>query len=323
MSKRSLLSRGGWFPLHRSVLSSLRDLEQAAVLHYLIDVENVLVERADIEEGGWFFCTVDRIEDQICVKRQRQKRILRLLAERGLIEIDYRGIPRRRYARIVWDAIWPMIDSAPSGRMAEEPENQDEVAESPENSSGPKTGPLVGTRQWAQNGPTGEPKTGPLSIYRKESKSKNLCIGSCAPDPQKAGGPGLGLTGKEGEGRFKAERPRPDISRFARTAAGKLRAAILRKQDGRALAAKTLAAEIDRLLRSPNNELDEARIKAAIRWGIKHYGEPSCGSIWRQGQVREQILKWDKQARFESMPSGRNGRKLNRVDVSTIDWSKV
>lgn len=84
---------------------------QKALIHNLgadgANIYSELVNKAFYYEenkqtkDGWFFCTVDDLEHEVSVKKDKQIAILKDLQNKGLIEIKYQGKPRTRYVKVL------------------------------------------------------------------------------------------------------------------------------------------------------------------------------------------------------------------------------
>lgn len=53
-----------------------------------------------ITEDGYFFSTVDNIENKLNIKRKLQEKIVKSLASVGLLSVSKRGMPAKRYIKI-------------------------------------------------------------------------------------------------------------------------------------------------------------------------------------------------------------------------------
>lgn len=97
-----MFSSDAWFMVHRGLLGEL-DVESAFLLHFLINFHlRVKRSRGYRWDNGWFYCTVERMEEEIGLLAGAQIRILKSLSERTppLIEIAKMKMPARRHIRI-------------------------------------------------------------------------------------------------------------------------------------------------------------------------------------------------------------------------------
>lgn len=96
------LVQSNWFPLHRGLLMKL-GIQKAMMIHYLMDVlKRIRINKANEDrlEGGWFYCSVKRIESETKINPYFQTSILKELEKEGFITFRKKGLPARRYVKI-------------------------------------------------------------------------------------------------------------------------------------------------------------------------------------------------------------------------------
>jgi DNA-binding PadR family transcriptional regulator len=96
------LVQSNWFPLHRGLLMKL-GIQKAMMIHYLLDVlKRIRINKANEDrlEGGWFYCSVKRIESETKINPYFQTSILKELEKDGFITFRKKGLPARRYVKI-------------------------------------------------------------------------------------------------------------------------------------------------------------------------------------------------------------------------------
>lgn len=74
-------------------------LVEAVLLGEIASEARYWLQRGELEDG-WFYSTVENIESATGLNDYRQRGALKRLQEIGLVEIDYRGLPRKRYLRL-------------------------------------------------------------------------------------------------------------------------------------------------------------------------------------------------------------------------------
>jgi len=98
---KSLLSQEGWFPLHRAVIQITGGMEEAAVVHFLINYHSRIKRSPYYKwDDGWFYCKISTMENELCLKRTKQQTIIKKLVELGLVETTRKGLPAKRFFRI-------------------------------------------------------------------------------------------------------------------------------------------------------------------------------------------------------------------------------
>ena len=93
MIKHFLLSKNFWV-LNKHLVKTL-GIETAFLLSVFADADETL---SDSE--GWFYQTVETIEDITTLNRYKQDLAIDALIEKGVLEKTLKGMPRKRYFRI-------------------------------------------------------------------------------------------------------------------------------------------------------------------------------------------------------------------------------
>jgi hypothetical protein len=95
----SLLSHDNFIPVSK-VLASKIGLLEATIFGELCSESDYWHERNEVTEDGYFFSTVENIEDKLFVKKDTQQRVMKNLSNSGLISIAKKGLPAKRYVKI-------------------------------------------------------------------------------------------------------------------------------------------------------------------------------------------------------------------------------
>lgn len=77
--------------------------EAAIVYSELIRSYCYYESNGKLTNDGYFFCTVEMLEDECAVSRGQQQRILKKLSDMGLLKTELRGMPRIRYVKLLLD----------------------------------------------------------------------------------------------------------------------------------------------------------------------------------------------------------------------------
>jgi hypothetical protein len=93
------LAPGSWMQLQKAYLYAMKK-DEAVVLTFLLDFYYNL-DKAYTLEGGWFFCTVETLQQDAFVEPKAQTRILQALEDLGVLATCRRGMPSRRYIRLI------------------------------------------------------------------------------------------------------------------------------------------------------------------------------------------------------------------------------
>jgi len=98
------LLRNDGFIIYNKNLARNIGVNEAILYSELLSRWNYFKERGQLTEDGFFFNTVKDLEEGTALSEYQQRRALNSLKEKGLIEIEVRGIPAKRYFRIVEDS---------------------------------------------------------------------------------------------------------------------------------------------------------------------------------------------------------------------------
>lgn len=95
----SLLSHDNYIPVSK-ILASKIGLLEATLFGELCAESDYWHSRNEVTEDGYFFSTVENIEEKLFIKKDVQQRILKKLVNENLISISKRGLPAKRYIKI-------------------------------------------------------------------------------------------------------------------------------------------------------------------------------------------------------------------------------
>ncbi len=98
------LLRNAGFVIYNRNLARNIGVNEAILYSELLSRWNYFKERGQLTEDGFFFNTVKDLEEGTALSEYQQRRALNSLKEKGLIEMEVRGMPAKRYFRIVEDS---------------------------------------------------------------------------------------------------------------------------------------------------------------------------------------------------------------------------
>ena len=261
------ISMSGYFIIHRSLIERY-GLQTAAFLHYLINFHQRVIHSKWYKwNDGWFFCTVERLNQEMLLKQDSQLRIVKKLVAEKVIETKKSGLPARRFFRLNSDLIGKIITD---WKM-----------------------PSDETR------PLDTQETRPLDVKEPRPHSNKDII--VRKEVCGAGGPtahtAFGLSKNKGPRR---KRRTFHIDGFPSKAAGNLREVLM-------LHNSDLANDVDcieLLAKSIYNitvkrKISEQRIKAVIRWLKDHYDEQYTPKLYRKNdfdknfsRIEDAMKRW-------------------------------
>jgi len=100
--------------MYPKIFDFIFDPIEAKVMAFLID-KAASYEHIN-NRGGWFYCTVDDMEFYAGIASDTQLRTITRLRERGLLEVEKRGIPAKRWLRIITAVLNRLTEEAEASR---------------------------------------------------------------------------------------------------------------------------------------------------------------------------------------------------------------
>ena len=94
----SLLSTSKYFIVNKDLIKIL-GTEEAVVLGELISERDYWESRKQLEDD-WFYSTIENIENEIGYNEYKQRKILKSLENKGVLEVKVNGMPAKIYIRI-------------------------------------------------------------------------------------------------------------------------------------------------------------------------------------------------------------------------------
>lgn len=91
---KEILISNSFFVMNKKIVKKF-DADTALLLSSFAEAEI-----AFSDDNGWFFQTIETVEEMTGLQRKKQERCIKKLIENGILEQKNMGIPRRRYFRI-------------------------------------------------------------------------------------------------------------------------------------------------------------------------------------------------------------------------------
>lgn len=76
-------------------------IDAAILFSELISKEKYFKDRSQLTDDGFFFNTVENIQADTTLSKDKQLKALKVLVENGLIKQENRGLPRKRYFKVI------------------------------------------------------------------------------------------------------------------------------------------------------------------------------------------------------------------------------
>lgn len=104
-----IIATSSYITLNKSIIKLL-GLEEAVILGELASEFKYWEEKGQIEDG-WFYSTVENIEKNTSLSDFKQRKAIKSLKEKNIIEIKIRGIPAKRYIKINEEQVFELLNN--------------------------------------------------------------------------------------------------------------------------------------------------------------------------------------------------------------------
>lgn len=91
---KSLIRSSNYWILNKTLVQKL-GIETAFLLTNLIEAEHMMKAK-----DGWFFQTIEKLEQVSTLSRYKQEKCIEKLRKEGLVDVEVKGLPAKRYFRI-------------------------------------------------------------------------------------------------------------------------------------------------------------------------------------------------------------------------------
>lgn len=119
-----LLANDSFIVVSREI-ARLVGLEAAVMLGELASEYNHHKGKGNIVDGGFFYSTLSNIEKNTTLTRKRQDKAIKILKDKGLIEVKLRDIPAKRFFRINEANLMKMLSEVEEKEDIEEAQEED------------------------------------------------------------------------------------------------------------------------------------------------------------------------------------------------------
>lgn len=103
MSAIKLLSSQNWIPFFKPVAQAFGDPDPAIILSELANRQQFYEQRGELTEDGFFYVTVETLEDAVQLSKHRQTKAINKLKAKGLLVVEIKGMPAKRHFRFPYD----------------------------------------------------------------------------------------------------------------------------------------------------------------------------------------------------------------------------
>ena len=113
MNVYEMLSRDNYLTVNKLLMKAI-GISEAILLSELCYRRQYLARTEKLTEDGFFYATVEDVEEETTLSDYAQRKILDKLKEMGLVSVERRGLPAKRYICLHEDALQFLMDSITS-----------------------------------------------------------------------------------------------------------------------------------------------------------------------------------------------------------------
>lgn len=103
-----LLANDGYILCNKALLHEF-GINETLLLGELAQEYNYWDNRSQLE-NGWFYSTVENVENATTLSAYQQREALRTLIDRNIVSVEKRGLPPKRYIKLNLQAILGIFD---------------------------------------------------------------------------------------------------------------------------------------------------------------------------------------------------------------------
>lgn len=113
MNVYEMLSRDNYLTVNKILMKNL-GISESIMLSELCYRRQFLARADMLTEDGFFYATVEDVEEETTLSDYAQRKILDKLSEMGIVKVERRGLPAKRYIYIDENALQSLINSIAS-----------------------------------------------------------------------------------------------------------------------------------------------------------------------------------------------------------------
>lgn len=115
MAVLKLLASKNYISTNKYVAKCL-GLNEAIILGELAGEQDYFEENDLLDDEGFFYITVAKLEDNTTLKESPQRRAIQHLCDVGVLSVKYKGLPRQRLLKINEDRLIEIVDNYQSNK---------------------------------------------------------------------------------------------------------------------------------------------------------------------------------------------------------------
>jgi hypothetical protein len=99
MSTLKLLASNNFITVNKTLMISL-GIDEAIMIGELASEYDCCKTKEQLDENGFFSSTVEKVEENTTLTKYKQKKALDKLQKLGIVEVQRKGLPAKRYIKI-------------------------------------------------------------------------------------------------------------------------------------------------------------------------------------------------------------------------------
>ena len=99
MNILQLIASDSFITVSKEIIKKV-GLEEAIILGELASEYDYWQKNKGLTPEGYFFSTIENIEDKTTLSEHKQRKALKTLKDKGLLDISIKGIPAKRYIKL-------------------------------------------------------------------------------------------------------------------------------------------------------------------------------------------------------------------------------
>ena len=108
MSVLKLIASSSFISVNKHV-AKMFGLDSAVLIGELASESEYWSEKGELS-NGWFYSTIENVEEKTTLSAHKQRKALSVLQDAGIIDVEYKGLPKKRHIRINESKLLNAID---------------------------------------------------------------------------------------------------------------------------------------------------------------------------------------------------------------------
>ena len=116
MSTLKLLASNNFITVNKTLMLSL-GIDEAIMIGELASEYDYWETKEQLDEDGFFYSTVEKVEENTTLTKYKQKKALDKLQKLGIVEVQRKGLPAKRYVKIHEEKLMQILSNKKSKNL--------------------------------------------------------------------------------------------------------------------------------------------------------------------------------------------------------------